>query len=371
MQFSAIVGQEEIKQRLIDEVRNEKVSHAQMLLGKPGYGGLGLAIAFVQYLLCKNPQESDSCGTCSSCVKVQKLQHPDLHFVFPVVQSISKTTDYFLSDWREMIQESPYFDLNDWTKKIDPRQRKPIISVHESDEIIKKLSLHAFEGGYKAMIIWMPEEMNISSANKLLKILEEPPKKTVFILVAEAQEKLMATIISRTQTISVPHVDFEHVRTYLQANNIGASSAESIASRVEGDILKAKRITGDQEEQDENRDYFIQLMRVCYKKNVIDMMNWAEDISAFGKERQKQFLLYSIHMFRQSLLKNYTNDQLTRVSEEEDGFLQNFARFITGNNIMMFTEAFDKAVFHIDRNANSKILFTNLSFDVMRFIHVA
>lgn len=371
MRFSEVIGQELIKSKLIDEVKNNKVSHAQLLLGKMGYGGLALSLAFAQYLFCKEREENDSCGKCASCLKMQKLQHPDLHFVYPTVQTISKTSTPLLGEWREQILTSPYFNLNDWSEAIDPKSRKPIISVHESDEIIKKLSLYAYEGGYKVMIIWMPEEMNSSSANKLLKILEEPPEKTVFLLVGEDQGKLLQTIISRVQVLRVPRVSFEETRQYLMNEGAGATAADSIAARAEGDLRAAKKELQENSSQDEQRELFIGLMRVCYKKNVLDMMSWAGEASALGKERQKQFLSYSVHMFRQSILKNYTDDQLTHVTGEEDQFLSNFAKFITGNNIMDFTNSFNDASYHIDRNANPKILFTNLCFQVMRFIHNA
>lgn len=371
MLFSEVTGQVQIKGKLIDEVRNNKVSHAQLLLGKPGFGGLPLALAFSQYVFCKDRQPNDSCGKCASCLKMQKLQHPDLHFVFPTVQSISKTSSPLLADWREQIQDFPYFNLNDWSEKIDPKSRKPIISVHESDEIIKKLSLHSYEGGYKVMIIWMPEEMNTSSANKLLKILEEPPERTLFLLVGEDQERLLQTIISRTQIIRIPRVAFEDIRQYLLDNGADGTSAESIAGRADGDLRTAAHELKENTAQDDQRELFIQMMRVCYKKNVIDMISWAEDAASLGKERQKQFLNYAIHMFRQSILKNYTDDQLTRVSGEEDKFLTNFAKFITGNNIQDFSSSFNDAVYHIDRNANPKILFTQLCFQVMRYIHNA
>lgn len=372
MQFSAVIGQKSLKDHLIDEVKGQKISHAQMFLGKPGYGVLPLALGFVQYLFCENPTETDSCGTCPSCKKVMHLQHPDLHFSFPTVQSISKTADGCLKDWREQVTEQPYFDLNTWIRKIDVRERKPIIGVQESEEIIKKLSLRSYEGGYKVMIVWMAEEMNTSCANKLLKIIEEPPKNTLFILCTESQEKILPTIISRCQVVKVPRITLDEMSMHLRNEmKLNASQADSVAARVDGNFLEALEYLGDHVEQDANREQFIQLMRVCYKKNVLDMMQWSEDIAAVSREQQKIFLKYALHMFRQSMLRNYTEDHLTRVSEEEDAFLQNFSRFISGNNVYDFMKTFDDAHYHIERNANAKILFMNLCFNVMRYIHVA
>ena len=372
MRFSEVVGHAELKEKLINEINQDHISHAQLFLGKAGYGVLPLALAFVQYLFCENKQETDSCGECQSCKKITKLQHPDLHFSFPTIQPISKVSDGLISEWREIITENPYFDLNDWIKFIDPKERKPIIGKDESQEIIKKLNLRSFEGGYKVMMIWMAEEMNQSSANKLLKILEEPPGNTLFILMAESQEMMLQTILSRTQKVRVPRIRMEDLSLFLRQNkNQSPGNADSIAARVDGDLIEALEFLGDHAEQDENREHFIQLMRVCYKKNVLEMMDWSEGISNKSREFQKVFLKYALHMFRQSLLKNYTEDTLTRVSEEEMDFLEKFARFITGNNIGSFLETFSDAHYHIERNANPKILFTQLCFEVMRYIHKA
>lgn len=372
MQFSDVIGQEELKQHLIREVHNEKISHAQLFLGKAGYGGLPLALAFVQYLFCERKTETDSCGECPSCHKISILQHPDIHFSFPVVLAAHKTSDGAMGHWREQVIEQSYFGQNEWLRRIDDKERKPIIGTDESQEIIRKLSLKSYEGGYKVMFIWMAEEMNTVCANKLLKILEEPPQKTLFILLCEEPDRLLQTIISRTQILKIPRINSDDLSSYLRnKNQIGKSNAESIVARSDGDALEAIEFLGTHEEQDLNRELFTQLMRVCYKKDVIQMLDWSEDISSVSKERQKIFIQYALHMFRQSLLRNYTEHQLTRVSEEEDAFLTNFARFITGNNIQDFMESFDDGYYHLERNANAKILFTNLCFKVMRYIHAA
>lgn len=371
MQFSSITGQEELKHHLVREVQSGKISHAQLFLGKPGYGSLPLALAFVQYLFCENKSETDSCGECPSCRKVSELQHPDLHFSFPTVLAIAKKSDAFIKDWRAQVKEQPYFNLYDWTKRIDSSERKPIIGVDESLEIIKKLNLKSFEGGYKVMIIWMAEEMNADCANKLLKILEEPSPKTLFILVAEAQEKLLTTILSRTQIVKVPMLSTESVQLALEAKGYHRNTASSIAGRSDGDMLEAISALGDQDENDHNRDLFIQLMRVCFKKDVGLMLDWTDAIAASTREGQKQFLKYALHMVRQSMLKNYTQDMLTRVSQEEADFLKNFSRFISNNNIMDFMQLFNESHYYIERNAHSKLLFTQLCFQVMRFIHKA
>jgi DNA polymerase-3 subunit delta' len=372
MQFKDIVGQKELKHHLIDEAVSGKISHAQLFLGNPGFGSLPLALAFIQYIFCEKPSKTDSCGICPSCKKVNDLQHPDLHFSFPTVQALSKKSDGFIKEWRQQLTEKPYFKVNDWLKRIDIKERNPIIGTEESLEIIKKLSLKSYEGGYKVMIIWMAELMNPTCSNKLLKILEEPPAKTIFVLVCESMDNMLQTIISRTQTLVVPRIGIDELSQYLRkTKGLSQANADSVAARVDGDLIEATDLLEDQIEQDENREMFIQLMRVCYKKDVIPMMDWGEEMARMTKERQKIFLRYALHMFRQSILKNYTENQLTRVSDEEEGFLQKFARFITGNNILDFMETFNDAHYHIERNANAKILFTNLCFKVMRYIHFA
>lgn len=372
MQFQQIIGQTALKQDFIREIKSEKIAHAQLFHGPAGQGGLPLALAFAQYVFCQNPSDTDSCGTCPSCQKVQLNQHPDLHFVFPVVLAIGKTSELFLEDWRNQLKENPYFNLFEWTERIDNKLRKPIIGTEESKEIIKKLNLKSFEGGYKVMIIWQPEEMNADCANKLLKILEEPPAKTLFLLVSEDAGKLMITIQSRTQLVRIPKISEEELSRHLQqTKGLNSNQADSVAAFAEGSLIAATAYLEANESQDQQREQFIQLMRVCYKKDVLAMMDWAESLSGIGKERQKLFLQYALHMLRQSLLTNYMGDILTKVSKEEAAFLDKFAPFISGNNIREFIETIDDAYYHVDRNANAKILFTQLCFQTMRYIHQA
>ncbi|MEY3199991.1 MAG: polymerase subunit delta, partial [Bacteroidota bacterium] len=322
MQFKDVIGQEGLKKQFIHEVENNKISHAQLFLGNAGYGGLPLAMAFVQYLFCENKNSKDSCGVCASCRRIATLQHPDVHFSFPVVLAAHKKSDGAIHHWREQIKEQPYFSQVEWLRRIDEKERKPMIGTEESQDIIKKLTLKSYEGGYKVMIIWMAEEMNTVCANKLLKILEEPPQKT--LLLCEKQDLLLPTIVSRTQIVKIPRINSEDLNSYLENNfAVNGSNLESIVAR--------------------SRELFIQLMRVCYKKDVLPMLDWAEDVAASSKDRQKIFLQYSLHMFRQSLLRNYTGGQLTRVSSEEEDFLGKFAKFITGKNIQDFMETFDDA----------------------------
>lgn len=372
MLFREVVGQMDLKSRMIQEINSGKIGHAQLFLGRNGYGNLALALAYVQYLFCENKGERDSCGVCSSCSKTRQLIHPDVHFVFPTVQAISKISDGFIGKWRETVLTSPYFNLNDWIHVMDDKGRKPIIGTEESKELLKKLSLMSYEGGYKVVIIWMAEEMNPTFANKMLKTLEEPADKTLLLILAEDSEYILPTILSRAQMRKIPRLAFAEVTHYVQANTqLSDNEAQSLVARVDGDVSLIRAHLISAENEDKNREMFIQLMRSAYKKNVLEMMDWADAMAGIGRETQKIFLEYALHMFRQSILKNYTDEQLTRVSREEAEFLKNFARFITGNNVGEFLEVFSEAHYHIERNANPKILFTHLAFRAMRFIHFA
>jgi DNA polymerase-3 subunit delta' len=288
-----------------------------------------MAIAYAQYIVCNN-KGSENDGENAACnLKFGHLSHPDLHFVYPTVttedvKSKPKSLD-FIQEWRQFLLETPYGGLFDWYKMLGVQNKQGEIRVDDAQEIVKSLSLKAHEGGYKVMIIWMAEEMNATCANKLLKILEEPPKNTLFILLCESQDKMLQTIISRTQILKIPRISSDDLTKHLkQTASVSGSAIESIVGRVEGDVIAAHELLGSSTEQDENRELFIQLMRVCYKKDVIPMLDWAEEIASTSKERQKIFVNYALHMFRQSMLRNYTDHQLTKVSTEEDQFLKNF-----------------------------------------------
>lgn len=372
MQFSEVIGQHHLKQLLINEINSKKISHAKLFLGKEGHGVLPLALAYVQYLFCKNKQENDSCGTCDSCLKVQNLQHPDLHFIYPIALAEKKSCADLYPKWRSKIKENPYFSLEDWTNFIDPKGRRLIIGVDASTEILKSLTLKAFEGRQRVVVIWMAEEMNDSAANKILKVLEEPPLGTYFILVGRQHDKFLTTILSRTQFYRVPKIETTDLSKHLrEAFELNISKADSITLRSEGDYLEAVQMLHDSSDINEERELFIELMRSCYKKDVNKMLDWCENMDQYNKEFQKNFLMYCLYMMRQSLMKNYTDDVLMRASNEEAEFLKNFARFISGNNIADFNDMFSKAYYYIERNANTKLIFTNICFNVMRYIHAA
>ncbi|WP_417264914.1 ATP-binding protein [Brumimicrobium sp.] len=372
MLFKDVIGHSDLKQKFISDVRDNQVSHAHLFLGNVGYGGLPLTLAFVQYLMCEDKKASDSCGVCSACNKVQKLEHPDVHFSFPTVQTNSKTSDPQFALWKSLVLENPYISLNEWINQSDDKGRKPIISVHQSEEIIKKLTLKSFEGGYKVSVIWLAEEMNAACANKLLKIIEEPPKDTVFILIVESEENMLPTILSRTQITKIKQLNNDELSQFLQSKkNVSQDLIRSIVSRTEGDLSLALELLNAGDNVNSNFSRFVELMRVCYKKEVLPMFNWADAMSKLGREEQKHFLKYALYMVRQSLMKNYTEGQLMGTSSDEAEFLAKFARFITGNNVLEFNQLFNDAHYNVERNAHSKLLFTNITFEVMRYIHRA
>lgn len=372
MQFHEIIGLEQQKEQLIREVAADRISHAQLFLGKPGYGGLSLALSFVQFIFCEQRLDKDSCGVCASCKKVSSMQHPDLHFSFPTVQTNATTSDAQFQLWKETVLRNPFIHLNHWITISDDKGRRPMISKYESESIVKKLSLKAFEGRYKVVIIWMADEMNDVCANKLLKIIEEPPAKTLFILLAESQQKIIPTILSRTQLLKIKPISDDQLIQHLKLQGVFTTELlESVSSRADGDMNQALEILHSAGESNHNRTDFIQMMRVCYKKDVIGMLDWAEAISVRGREQQKNYIHYCLFMIRQSLMKNYTDNQLVRASKDEKEFLEKFARFITGKNIMDFNTLFSDAHYSVERNAHAKMLFMHISFEVMRYIHRA
>lgn len=372
MLFKDVVGQAELKSRFIHEINQDKVSHAQLFLGDTGHGSFALALAYVQYLMCENRQENDACGVCSTCKKNNQLIHPDVHFFFPVVQSVSKTSEPLLKEWREQVLDTPYFSENNWVTKIDVKHRNAIIGTEDSKDLLKKTTLKTYEGGYRVLIIWKAESMNITFANKILKTLEEPTPNTLVLLVAEDSNSLLTTVLSRTQLKKIPKIAFDETVNYLVTEKgMSSQNAQSYASRMDCSLSRIlENVKGDNHSE-LYRELFMEMMRSCYKKNALEMLDWAEKASVLFREEQIEFLEYCLHMIRQSIVKNYTGDQLFQVSKEEADFLVNFAKFITGNNVVPFMTTFSDGVYHIERNANSKILFTNLSFQVMRYIHYA
>jgi DNA polymerase-3 subunit delta' len=370
MFFKDIIGQQNIKERLIRSVRDNRISHAQLFLGPEGCGNLPLALAYAQYVMCKDRQETDSCGTCPSCLKFRTLGHPDVHFSYPVILSAKvKVANDVVSTWRDAIDEQPYMTASYWYEKLGEDNKQGVIGVKGSDEIVKKLVLKSYEGDYKIMIIWLAEAMNIAAANKLLKIIEEPPNKTLFLLVSVDHEKIISTILSRTQLIKINKLKDEEVTAALvQKNSVGEQEAMSIASLADGNYLRALKLLEEKHEANFNFEHFRNWMRLCFKHDVLGTIDWVDTIATLGRERQKNFLQFGLHIFRQSIAGSYGSEDMIRLQGEELGFAKKFAPFINGKNILKLSEEFNTAHYHIERNANPKILFLDLSFKLFRLI---
>ena len=378
MLFKEVLGQQKSKQLLMQMVREERVPHAQLFLGSHGSGNLALALAFAQFVGCTDKQVADSCGYCSSCVKHTKYVHPDLHFVFPVATTPSvkakPISKNFLSEWRLVLKENAYFSLFDWIKYIGVENKQGIISVEESTHIVKDLSLKPYESDTKVMLIWMPEKMNIQAANKLLKIIEEPPHKTLFLLVAESEENMLATVLSRTQLFKVPRYSDAEVTKYLINRDVEQGKAQMISALVEGNINEALKLAEYSQDAEENSLRFVQWMRLCFSalqvKDIDKLVLWSETMAKAGRENQKSFLLYASNVMRDALLKNYGVAAMMKMNVSGQNFtMEKFAPFIHAENCMEITEELNMAQLHIERNANPKILFLDTSFKIARLLH--
>ncbi len=370
MYFNNIIGQEEAKHHLLQTVKEGRISHAQLFLSPQGTGGLPLAIAYARYVLCSNKQEQDACGQCPSCVQLDKLAHPDLHFAYPVVLSSKvKVSDDVLPAWREAVLERPYMSANWWYEQLGEDKKQGVLGVAESAEIVRKLALKSFEGGYKVMIIWMAELMNTAAANKLLKIIEEPPEKTLFVLITENHEDILPTIISRTQLLKLNKIKEPTIATALQqAYGLEVTEANAFARLAEGSYFEAGKLVEEREEENQNFVQFRDWMRICFRRDVGEAIRWVDSMAGIGREKQKSFLRYGLHIFRQCIVGNYGDEQLVRLNGTELEFSKKFAPFLNGNNMVALVEEFDTAHYHIERNANPKILFLDLSFKVFKLL---
>ena len=368
MYFKDVIGQEEAKQRLIREAKEGKIAHARLFCGSEGIGKLPLAIAYARYLSCNNPGEKDACGVCPSCIKFNKLAHPDLHFVFPVIKKKAKDTvsDDFIAEWRELLTHTPYFNLNIWLEEMGAENQQAQIYVKESDEIIRKLSLKSSQGGYKIMIIWLPEKMNVECSNKLLKLLEEPPSQTIFLLISEEPDMLLTTIQSRTQRFTLYGIEEEYIVERLQ-NQYGLQEkdATSIAHQSEGNFLKALECIHLSEENKLFFDLFVNLMRLSYQRKIREMRQWSETLAAMGREKQKHFLSYCQRLVRENFIYNFQDPSLIFMNEEEQNFSKRFAPYINEKNVMGIMDELSEAQRHIEQNVNARMVFFDFSLKMI------
>jgi len=380
MLFSNILGQDHIKSHLATSADSGRIPHAQLFIGPEGSGTLPLAIAYAQYILCGNTGGENTTGNAACNLKFEHFQHPDLHFVFPVASNSEvkshPVSANFLKYWREFIAETPYAGLFDWYKKIDIANKQGQIGVDEATEIVKALSLKAYEGGYKVMIIWMADKMNTATANKLLKLLEEPPQKTVFILIAESEDDILQTILSRCQVLHFNGLSEKAIANALvHRENMEPKAAARLAHQAQGNYNKALHLLHKTADELPFEEWFVMWVRAAFRAKgnaaaIHDLIAWSEQIAGIGREAQKQFLNFCIDMFRQAMLLNYQATELVFMEPTVAKFkLENFAPFVNGTNINDIFKELSDALYHIERNGNPKIILTDLSIKLTRLIH--
>ena len=378
MRFRDITGQDELEAHLVQSIDSGRISHAQLFTGVAGAGTLPMAIAYVQYLNCSNRHDGDSCGECPSCRKIAALAHPDLHFVFPVNKQGKKSgevvrSDDFIEDWREIVESTGgYFSAQEWFDRLDlGKTLKGMISAKETDEIIRKLSFKSFEAEYKTMIIWLPETMNEEAANKILKILEEPWDKTLFILVTERADRLLQTIISRTQEVAVPRLKPEVLEQVVRsAGESDEAKVRNVARLANGDLCELRRLMAGATDdvRHESFEMFCSLMRFSYNDRHLELITWAEEIAQLTREQQLSFLRHSARLLRESYIMHAGAFGATYLWGEEAAFCNKFAPFIGSRNIEPLIGEIETAMAQIGQNGNPKIVFTHFALTVSKYI---
>jgi len=374
MLFKEIVGSVNAKKQLLEGVKNNRVSHAQLFSGKSGSAKLALALAYAQFLNCENRAENDSCSTCSSCLKYNNLSHPDLHLIVPVlkVNNIKDpVSDHFIGQWRNFIMDNYYSSLNDWIDSFGAENKtgqQGVIYKHEADNIHKKLSLKNYEADYRVVMIWMPERMNLEASNKLLKLFEEPPKGAIFILVSENANQLLPTIVSRLQTISVSDFTTEDIINHFGENILSFEKAKQLRNLTDADFGKISQIINNNESNLDLFNDFSSWMRLSYKTDIQEISKWVDQLAAKGRKQQQLFLSYTIKMIRECIICNFASNNLLKANENELAFLTKFSPFIHEENSILIVEKLEESIKAINRNANAKILFFELSLQMAKFL---
>lgn len=373
MRFAEVPGHTDIKQRLVQSVREGRVPHAQLFHGDPGSWTLPLALSYATYLSCTDRRENDSCGMCPSCIKYDRLIHPDFHFTFPVVNTRGTgnrpVSDDFLEEWRKALLEHPSMTLTQWYACMGAENKQGIINIFESQAIQKKLSLKAFESSHKVLIIWMPEKMNPQAANKLLKLLEEPPPLTVFLMVSEHPGQLLPTVLSRAQMIRVPHLADRDLQAVLNKRlSTDETELKNAVHLAGGDYNRAIEILRGSEESEYQLDLFIRIMRLAYSRKFREIFDWVEEASSLGRERQKAFLRYALRMVRENYLLNLQQPALVRMSPPESEFSGRFSAFIGDHNADAIVRELEEASTHIEANAYARIVFLDFTLRLVKLI---
>lgn len=378
MRFADIIGQDELKRRLVQSVDAWRVSHAQLFAGAAGTGALALAVAYVQYLCCRRRHDGDSCGECPDCRQIADLAHPDLHLVFPVNKQGKKSGEAVLSDaflplFRSLFAErGGYFSAQDWFERLDlGKTLKGMISAREADGIIRKLSFKSFEADYKTMLVWLPETMNEEASNKILKILEEPWERTLFILVAERPDRLLPTILSRTQEVTVPRLEPGVLEA--EARRLGiadAAEAHGLARLAGGDVLELRRLAAgaDNALRRENFELFRSLMRLSYNDKHLELIGWAEEAAQLSREHQHSLLVDAARLLRESYMLHAGLGRIGYLWGEELAFCSKFAPFVGSQNIEPLVAEIEAAMAQLRQNGNPIIVFTHFALSVSKMI---
>ena len=363
MKFSEVIGQEEVQQRLRQMVSEDRLPHAIMLCGPQGVGKLALAVAFGSYLLGEDN------------AMVRRLEHPDLIFTYPTIKLPSMSTthqpvsDDFAREWHELLKHGPYFTIDQWLNVIGAENQQAIITAGESDELVRKLSLKSSQGGYKVSIVWLPERMNSECANKLLKLIEEPPSQTVFLMVSEEPERLLTTIRSRVQRIEVKKLPADVIcQALIERRGIDAEAARRLSRLADGSWLRALQELQTDTEDELFLDLFMSLMRLAYQRNLSQLRKWSDTVAAMGREKQKRFLAYFLRMVRENFMYNFHQPELNYMTQREEQFAQNFARFINEANVLAISDLTNRATRDIGQNANGKIVFFDFALQITLLI---
>ncbi|MBE6287190.1 MAG: DNA polymerase III subunit delta [Mediterranea massiliensis] len=362
--FNDIIGQEAIKKQMTEEVQKGETPHALMLCGPAGAGKLPLALALARYICCPHRTADDACGTCPSCIKWTKMVHPDVHFMYPTIKN--KLCDELLPDWRKMLLKNPYISWNQYLGQIGAENSQAIIYAKESDEMSRKLNMKPFEGGYKIAIIWMPEKMNESCANKMLKLLEEPPGKTIFLLVSQESEKVLPTILSRTRCYRIPPVgEQDMIQALVVKYGMTLEDSKTIGHLAAGSVFKALENIHLNEESQLFFDCFVKLMRLSYARRIKEMKQWSEELATMGRERQKAFLEYAGRMTRENFIYNLHRPEMNYMNREEGTFATRFAPFVNERNVFGIMNELEQAQLHIEQNVNARMVFFDLALKMI------
>ena len=375
MKRSEVIGQQDVWQRLMDMVQTNRLPHALLFCGPEGCGKFAMALAFASYLLGER-DEDDTPESKRAHAMLSKYEHPDLHFTYPTLKLAGTPSDHkpvsldFAREWHEMMMQGDgYIRISDWTRRMSNEQdsnKQAIITVAESDSIAHNMSLMSSQGGYKVSLIWMAERMNTDCANKMLKLLEEPPSQSVFILVSEHPELLLETVRSRTQRIDFKKIDTPSMEQALtQRRKLEPETARRIARIAGGNWNLAIEELEAGNENQQHLDLFIMLMRLAYRRNIHDLKKWCDVVAGFGREKQKRMLDYFVHMVRESFAYNFQEPELAYMTQEEENFARNFARFINEANVIDIFDLFDECKKLIDRNANAKIVFFDMTLKII------